>query len=296
MINETGWINIAKVGVWTDMNGNRVDLTPERLDAIVTGYQPTDREAALVFGHPKTDDPAFGWVSALKRKGEFLQARFRKVAEAVKNVVDNGHYEKVSMSLFPDGKTLRHVGLLGATQPAIPGLGNVRFEAGEDEIVIEFSLDSTHDGPDERKEDDMSEELKKQLEEEGRKRREAEDKLKQTKTELAAANEGKQTAEAKLTELQSGQRGKDVETRIDKLISENRILPADKPAVQAVALALADSGQEIELAAGSGKKNLTDHLFDFLGALPDRKMLKEFAQPDGDGDNEKYDPELTQHV
>ena len=80
-----------------------------------------------MFGHSEDSQPAFGWVDKLKRTVDILSARFKQIPEAVKSLVKAGHYKKVSNALGGDKKNLRHVGLLGAVQPAVPGLANVKF-------------------------------------------------------------------------------------------------------------------------------------------------------------------------
>ena len=49
-----------------------------------------------------------------------------QVHDSVVDAVQAGAYKKVSIALYPDG-LLRHVGLLGATPPAVKGLTPVRF-------------------------------------------------------------------------------------------------------------------------------------------------------------------------
>jgi hypothetical protein len=97
------WIDLCRTGTWTAKDGRVVTLTAGDLDAIVSGYNPADREAPLVFGHPGDDAPAYGWVESLRRSGELLQGKITQVAEGVKELVAEGRYKKVSIALFPDG-------------------------------------------------------------------------------------------------------------------------------------------------------------------------------------------------
>ena len=269
------WIEICKAGTWNAKNGKEVTLTTSDLDAIVSTYDPSVREAPLVFGHPEEEDPAFGWVDKLKRNGEILLAAFKQVPESVKELVNKGHYKKVSIALMPDKKTLKHVGLLGAVQPAVPGLKSVSFGDGADDLVVEFSNPDAVD-PDKQEEEDMDKikELEQELADEKAKREAAE------KAKVDAESRA-DTAETALSTAAAKQQETEVENRIDKLIGENRILPGDKAAVKAVALALGKDSQEIELSDGSGKKKTVDHLFDFLSGLPDRGLLTEFSAPEG---------------
>jgi len=130
-MKESDWIDVAKTGTFTANNGEIVTLNIDDLDAIAQNYNPAVREAPLVFGHPTTNSPAFGWALQFRRIGNTLQAKFKQVTDTVKDVIRKGHYKKISLALMPDRKTVRHIGLLGAAQPAIPGMRDVEFSSGE---------------------------------------------------------------------------------------------------------------------------------------------------------------------
>jgi hypothetical protein len=132
----TRWINIFRTGQHTDMNGNQQHWTAADLDRILNTHDPNQMEVPLVLGHPKVHDPAHGWVMGLRRVGDYLQAQFTQVSDAVKEAVRAGRYKYVSISLLPGGK-LKHVGLLGGAVPAVPGLGAVDLE---DAGIQHFSM------------------------------------------------------------------------------------------------------------------------------------------------------------
>jgi hypothetical protein len=261
------WIEILKPGTFVAKNGKQVTITSEDLDHLVQGFDPEKAAAPLVFGHPEDNHPAYGWADQLKRAGDVLLARFKQVPQAVKDLVSAGHYKKISVSLTPDKKTLRHVGLLGAARPAVPGLADVAFKAEDDDILIYFSNPSD-------KETNMGEieELRAKLAAEEKARKDAEAKATAAETKLSESK--KQALEASL------------DARIDTLVGK-QILAGDKPLVKQIAMALGESGQEIELSEGAGKKGLDAHLFDFLSTLPDRKLLHEFSNPDPDKEDGK---------
>ena len=281
------WIDVLKTGTFTANNGKTVDFTGDDLDSIRDGYDPENRKAPLVFGHPRENGPAFGWAKSLRRVGEKLQARFDQVSDTVKDLVKNGHYKKVSLSLFPDKKTLRHVGLLGAVQPAVPGLEDVSFDGGDEALVFEFATQNkpenhSNNNPATKEEHmDQVEELKENLRKEKEKREAAETSLSIAEEKTTAAEKKAEEAETQLSAGAKAAREKEMGDRIDKLVGK-RILPKDKPAVSAIAMSLAEDDLEIELSAGAGKKKTVDHLFDFLDGLPDRGLLDEFAAPSGD--------------
>lgn len=289
---ETDWLDICRAGTWTASNGEDVTLTTDDLDNIVGSYNPKEREAPLVLGHPKDNDPAYGWVSRLRRAGEVLQACFSQVSDDVKKLVSAGSYKKVSIALFPDKKTLRHVGLLGAAQPAVSGLKSVKFQGDDEYVEINFSADGNNRDQKTRGGNIMDEkikELEKQLAE-SRKAQEL------AAGELAQAKKDKEKADAQLSAFKGEQEKKEVEARINSLIEKNNILPADKPAVSAIAMSLGRDDAEIELTAGAGKKRVVDHFFEFMAGLPDRKMLGEFAAPNGKEGEPADTGDLAKHV
>ena len=138
-MSDTVRIAIARTGRFTDSQGRPQSFSEADLDAIAASYDPAKLEAPLVFGHPAVSDPAYGWVKGLKREGERLFAQIAQIPDAVRKLVQDGHYKYVSMSLMPDRKTLRHVGLLGAAVPAIDGLGPVSLSGDSDAVTINFS-------------------------------------------------------------------------------------------------------------------------------------------------------------
>ncbi|MCO5250709.1 MAG: hypothetical protein M9949_04720 [Candidatus Kapabacteria bacterium] len=145
------WIAIFKPGTHTDAAGNTRTWSDNDLRNMVKMYNeqsPTEKhDAPIVKGHPKTDDPAMGWVDSLKYESGKLWAKLRNLQNSFVDEVKSGAYKKVSVRLYPNNM-LRHVGFLGATPPAIKGLGDaelaeyIGFVFNEDEITtsdIDFS-------------------------------------------------------------------------------------------------------------------------------------------------------------
>ncbi|MBW2673861.1 MAG: hypothetical protein JRD89_10680 [Deltaproteobacteria bacterium] len=131
------WIPIFKTGRHTDSARNIREWTEGDLDRIVDKYDPANHEAPIVIGHPEESAPAYGWAEKLKREGGILYAKARDVVPEFADMVKKGLYKKRSISLYPD-LTLRHIGFLGATPPAVKGLSNMAFSGG-DAVTIEFS-------------------------------------------------------------------------------------------------------------------------------------------------------------
>lgn len=127
-------IEVFKSGTHTDSEGDTREWTKEDLELIVKTYNERlasdeGSEAPVVKGHPETDDPAFGWVKELKLFEDKVIAVTELNKDFVEEVKDE-LYKKVSIALYPD-LMLRHLGFLGAAQPAVKGLEPVKFNSKE---------------------------------------------------------------------------------------------------------------------------------------------------------------------
>ncbi len=149
-------IQIFRPGRHTPSGGDPLDFSEDQVSRIASGYDPAKHEAPLVVGHPKTDDPAFGWVKSLSFAGGVLVAEPDQLDAGFAEQIQAGRFKKISASFYkPDAPSnptpgdyyLRHVGFLGAQPPAVKGLKAVAFAEADDEVVIfeEFE-DNSVDG------------------------------------------------------------------------------------------------------------------------------------------------------
>ncbi|MHB1688735.1 MAG: hypothetical protein ACYCVH_15385 [Ignavibacteriaceae bacterium] len=129
---------ILKTGKFMSSNGQEKEFSQTDLENIASSYDPSVSEAPLVIGHPKTNDPAYGWIENLKVTGDRLIAKAKQVVPEFLEAVKNGLFKKRSVSLTQDGK-LRHVGFLGAELPAVKGLKDLAFSETETDTTYEFS-------------------------------------------------------------------------------------------------------------------------------------------------------------
>lgn len=138
------WIEIFSAGRHTDSSGATADFTEQQLDELVSTHN-AEHPAPLVIGHPKTDDPAYGWTAQLKRAGDKLLAKFSQVHDAVSNAAKQGSYRNRSIKIKQTDKGLKlvHVGLLGAVPPAVEGLKPIAFE-GEGGQEFEFAWSDSY--------------------------------------------------------------------------------------------------------------------------------------------------------
>lgn len=130
-------IEIFRAGKHIAMDGEEILFTPADVQLMASNYDPKKVTAPLVIGHPDNNQPAYGWVKSLQATadGRLLMLADQinpKFAQAVKD----GQFKKRSASFYSPraynnpaarGFYLRHVGWLGAQQPAIQGLADVQF-------------------------------------------------------------------------------------------------------------------------------------------------------------------------
>lgn len=140
-------LQIFKPGRHTARNGNVIDFTEAMLTAAAAAYDPAKHEAPLVVGHPASDAPAYGWTKSLAFSDGVLAAEPHQVDAQFAEMVNKGHFKKLSASFFlPDAPEnpvqgvyyLRHIGFLGAQPPAVKGLKSASF-AGAGAGVVEFA-------------------------------------------------------------------------------------------------------------------------------------------------------------
>lgn len=130
------WIPIFKGGEQRDGQG-RLHDGDALIDKAISTFDPNQHESPIVVGHPKHNDPAFGWIEKLKKTGNTLYAKFKDVVPEFENLVKRGVFKKRSASFYPDGR-IRHVGFLGAVPPAVKGLADLKFMEGEKTMSFEF--------------------------------------------------------------------------------------------------------------------------------------------------------------
>lgn len=128
------------------MEGVEVSFTEADLRAIAAAYDPESDPAPLVIGHPKVDDPAWGWIErlAVDEAGELVGTP-RQVEPSFAETIRAGRYRRISARFYPPDAPsnpkpgnyyLKHVGFLGAQAPAVSGLGTVQFADDGDDLTI----------------------------------------------------------------------------------------------------------------------------------------------------------------
>lgn len=287
-------VEIFRSGTHTDSAGRTRTWTLDDLKKIVSQYDPANEEVPAVIGHPKETAPAYGWLKRIWLKGESIIGDFHQVADELVAAIKAGRYKKRSVSLDRDMR-LQHVGFLGAALPGVSGLKDIEFSAEAEMDTYEFTSTSEGITPEEDYMDlatalaeieKLKDALKvstdevKALKDEGKdndfaaKIKAAEDKAKVATDALAAFN--KKQAEDKLT------------SRVDALVKDGKVLPADKDKELNFAKAMSDGEATMDFSKGDGQTEKVSPQEAYLRNLEARdpnELLNEFAQ-NGGGSNE----------
>lgn len=150
MKGATRTIEVFRPGTFTPMTGEPVTFSAADLVALAASYDAATAPAPAVIGHPKTDDPAFGWAQSFSfdEGGQRLVAEVGEIEPAFAEAVAAGRYKRISLSLYPPAAANnpkpgqwypKHIGFLGAAAPAVSGLKPVAFAAADGALTFEFA-------------------------------------------------------------------------------------------------------------------------------------------------------------
>ena len=259
----TPWIEIFRAGTHTDMSGKRKKYSATDLDRII---QKTDTKALTVpavIGHPKTNAPAYGWVSALRRKGRSLYARFSQVDKKFWAAVKAGRYKKRSVALSKSGAIV-HVGWLGAAPPAVAGMKDLFLKKGKGKVAHVFTLPK---GGEKMK-------IKKR-------HAKAVRRIKKLEAQLKKADKKASSYAAYMAPKASRKRVKARKKRVRGLVEDRKITPAAQGAVLAYATVLSRDVTKVRMG-GEKKRTLEDHFLRGLEKGEDDPIFRSFALSDAD--------------
>lgn len=319
-------LEIFKAGSRTDSEGRTWSFSTEQMRAAAEAYDPAVFAAPLVVGHPKNEDPAYGWVKSLSVDGELVTAEPQDVEPQFAELVNAGRFKKISASWFPPEHPanpkpgnwyLRHVGFLGAAAPAVPGLKPASFAADQAGFVtVEFSAsdfdrawalsrlarglrdwmlekfgaeEADRAVPDYLVQDLETQRVQSQepitspgfsapqqpLEEP------TVDKTQEPTADFAAREAAIAQREAELNKREAEARKTAIADFAEKLVTEGKVLPAEKGGLVAF-MAQLDEGAEVCFAAGDGevKTSPKEWFQGFLQALPPRVDFSEHSAAD----------------
>lgn len=237
------WFEIFKTGKHTSANGVTKDFTVDDCQKIVDNYNSniTNHEAPIVIGHPKDNDPAYGWIEELKLVGEKILAKPKQVVKEFAEAVEQGLFKKRSVSLYPD-LTLRHVGFLGAVPPAIKGLADIKFNDEKEAEQYDFSEAEVNAGePDVSKLQEQIANLQNQINsfsETSAKLNEYQQSIDKLKTDLEFADTSRVQAEENLQKLNVQIRKLEFQQYLNEKLAYGSLTPVQSGKVELLLEAL----------------------------------------------------------
>lgn len=273
-------IEIFRAGRHTDDMGRVHEFSEADLDGMAASYNPQLREAPLCVGHPQDNLPAYGWVKSVGRNAQgVLTICTHSVEPQFAQLVAARRFPKRSASFYPPNSPnnptpgkwyLRHVAFLGAQPPAIAGLKDIQFCAGDSDAVC-FSEPTT-------KEPTMTEEeikaLQAQLKAEQEARAGAEAAAAQARQEAQAA----QQQAASFAEKARAERQAGFVSFAQAQVQGGQLLPKDQAMLVATLDLLADA-QPVEFSEGgtTTKVSPVQWLQDLVATGPKVVSFGEFA-------------------
>lgn len=262
-------IEIFRAGRHIDDSGVAHNFSEADVDGMAASYNPALREAPLTVGHPADNLPAYGWVKSVTRNTEgVLTISPHNVEPQFAEMVAARRFPKRSASFYPPqapnnptpGKWyLRHVAFLGAQPPAIAGLKDIKFSAGDADGAVNFSEPVTTTETVTQESDDMSKELQEKLDK-------AEADLKAANAARITAETNEATAKKAATDAESKATSFAEKARTDRKagfvsfaeaqVKAGKLLPKDKDMAVATLDALADAAP-VQFSEGSGSAAVT---------------------------------------
>ena len=281
------WDELIYPGTFRARSGELVEITSEDLDYMIATFDPSDRDVPIVLGHPENDHPAYGWLDRLRINPESgsLEGKYKDLVEALIPMLKRKQYRKKSIGLYPD-KRLKHIGLLGAVQPAVPGLSDIKFNQEDDHHILEVVEFSEGEKMTIEQLQAMLAEKEKELAAERKKHKEFASHSSVVEMERALSEKDQALADAKkaleikqheFSAYQGQQERKEMESWIDTQVAEGKILPATKENGM-LDFMCGIGAQEIEFSEG-GKKNPKTWFMQFVEGLPSHGLFHEMGKP-----------------
>lgn len=252
-------IEIFRAGRHIDDAGTAHEFSEADVAAMAAGYNPSLREAPLTVGHPASNLPAYGWVKGLSAAAGVLTMNPHQVEPAFAEMVQAGRFKKRSASFYPPASPnnpapgrwyLRHVAFLGAQPPAVAGLKDIQFSAGDaDAGAVCFS--ETVSPPYPHQETPMDEQMKSRL-------AQAESEAAAAKAAQATAEAAAEAANAQLAQFAEQQRQDRHAGHVsfaEAQVKDGKLLPKDKETAVAVLDQLAEA-QPVEFSEGGTAKKV----------------------------------------
>lgn len=135
-----------KVGQWIELfragdYGPKGEYTEDDISKMAENFEENDK-VPIVIGHPKDNDPAWGWLDKMAAAGDILLARVGELHNDMFEAINySGLFKNRSVRIADTGSgpKIMHLGMLGGTLPEVSGLAPLTFS--NDDEYKDFSED-----------------------------------------------------------------------------------------------------------------------------------------------------------
>lgn len=126
-MKEGEWIELFRAGDY----GPKGQYTEEDIGKMAENFNENDK-VPIVIGHPKDNDPAWGWLSKMAAAGDILLAKIGELhADMYEAINYSGLFKNRSVRIADtgNGPKIMHLGMLGGTLPEVSGLASLTFSS-----------------------------------------------------------------------------------------------------------------------------------------------------------------------
>ena len=96
-------LHVFRAGTHTATDGKQYTFSESDIADLVSSYDPALSRAPLVVGHPKIDDPAYGWAAGFNHAGVDVFATPEAVDPQFAEMVNDQRFSAISLSVYlPD--------------------------------------------------------------------------------------------------------------------------------------------------------------------------------------------------
>jgi|18_taG_2_1085343.scaffolds.fasta_scaffold00784_17 hypothetical protein len=217
--------------------------------------------------------PAAGWLERVYVVGEKLIADIVDIPEKIYQLIQNKAFKRISSEIYfnlkgQDGKifpkSLKSIAILGADTPAVGTLDDILSlytskhcptQETAEIREVEYSIGKNNLEEDETME---KEELQSKIAELTNKNAQLTSEKETAEKKFSDEKEAKETVEKDFSALKQASREKEIESKVDSLIENNKILPAQKE------LATALYAQQDQIKQYSKEDNPIDVVTEFF--------------------------------
>lgn len=127
------WFDALKPGTFTAIDGKSYTISLSDIEKLCANVNAGVQSwfPPIVKGHPATDSPREGSIKGARIQNGILQLQAGDLVPTFAEETRQGKFTNVSLSFFYPDMVLRHAGVLGAAKPAVTGLSQICFGAGE---------------------------------------------------------------------------------------------------------------------------------------------------------------------